>query len=90
MDREQEMYDTPAESGRETAALAPVVHLLAEDIVSIASMVAEILWRQGQREESEPTFGMGSMGSSSMARIDLPVTHSQSGKEVLKSLGTTG
>ena len=87
MDKEQERDDTQAESGRETAAPAPVVRLSAEDIVATASMVAQILQRQ---EEREPTSGAGGMGSpSTAARTDPPGAQSQSGKEVLESLGIT-
>ena len=88
MDKEQERDDTQAESGRETAAPAPVVRLSAKDIAAIASTVAQtVLQRQ---EEREPTFGAGGMGRpSTAARTDPPRTQNQSGKEVLESLGIT-
>ena len=85
MDKEQERDDTQAEHGKETEAPAPVVRLSAEDIAAIASTVAQILQRQ---EKGEPTSGAGDRGSSStVASIDPPGTHSQSGKEVLESRG---
>ena len=52
-----------------------------EDISSIASTVAEILRRQGQREDRQTTSGAGSTGGPSTAtRTDLPAIQSQAGK----------
>ena len=70
MDKEQEREDTQAKSGRVTAAPAPAVRLLAEDIAAIALTVAQVLQRQ---EVREPTSGVGGMESpSKTVRIDPP------------------
>ena len=85
------MDDTQTESGRETAAPgraapAPIVRLSAEDISSIASTVAEILRRQGQREDRETTSGAGGTGGpSTAASTDTPATQSKAGKGVFES-----
>ena len=84
------MDDTQTESRRETAAPgrtapAPVVRLSAEDISSIASTVAEILRRQGQREDRETTTGAGS--PSTAARTDHQRSRAKQVREYLRVRG---